>query len=363
MTHHNDAHRFRPSRALAAAVLAVALAACSDSSTGPGDPGTLDTGQADANLAAFEDFFSSAEWRSFEAFGSRVDGSGVSSAIAPIMEEAAESSGEAVARTTRRLFAATSQIPLISSASLGKTFVIDEATGEYAPDPDRTGAPSNGVRFILYASINGTDDPDLETEIGHVDLLDNGAGTPGIDLRLVAVAEGETFLDYGVAVEGDESAGSVDVDGFLLHDGNRLDFTFAGVVTDSGGEPSLSVSATLDVDSGDFHVALDLAGAGEEDDGTFTLDLSVTFEDQSIAIAADVDGGILSAVFRVNGQVFATAEGDPDEPVIVGADGGPLSLDEIRVLIEIIEVADEVLDFLEGLLEPAGDIIELGVIL
>ncbi|MFV1986091.1 MAG: hypothetical protein ACC682_02330 [Gemmatimonadota bacterium] len=362
MTQTDGTRRFRQARAIGAAMLAVALAACSESATGPGDASTLDTQGAEANLTSLDGFFSSAQWRSFEAFGGRVDGSGVSAAVTPTIGEAGADKG-AVAEAARRLVAATSQIPLISAGSLGKTFVIDPSTGEYAPDPARTGAPSNGVRFILYASIDGSDAPDLETEIGYVDLLDNGAGTPGVDLRLVAVAEGTTFLDYRVAVEGDETAGSISVDGFLLDEGDRLDFSFVGVVVDNGGVPTLSVSATLDVDSRDFHVAIDLDGVGQESDGTFTLDLSLSFEDQSVTIAATVEDGNMSAVFRVNGNVFATAEGNPDEPTIVGADGEPLSVDEIRVLGEIIEIADDVLEFLDELLEPAGNIIALGIIL
>ena len=38
-----------------------------------------------------------------------------------------------------------------SRSVLGRTFVIDVGTGEYAPDDGRGGAPLDGTRFILYA--------------------------------------------------------------------------------------------------------------------------------------------------------------------------------------------------------------------
>lgn len=344
--------------------LAIAAAACSDSPAGPGGA-KLDTQGADASLASFEAFFESGSWRSFEALGSRIDASGVTASMIPGLDGlsgAVASPGEAAASAAFRLLLATQRVPLISSGSLGKTFVIDPATGEYAPDPSRTGAQANGVRFILY-DVDELGEPDLASEIGHVDLLDDGASTEGISLRLVAQVGGAVFLDYGVALAGDETFASVTVDGFLVPDGERLDFSFSANATQSQGEFTLDLDASLDVDSRDFHVTLTADGVGMEDDGSFDIALSIRYGSQSIAIEASGNDDTMSAVFRVNGSVFATAEGDPDAPVILGADGEALSLDEIRVLGEILEVADGVFEFFGELLEPAGGIIELAVIL
>jgi len=351
---------------LATLATALGLAACSDNPTGPAGESGLDTQAAESNLTTLDGFFDSSEWRSFEAFGGRVEDSGVRASFVPELEDIGDGSRtgrELATAAAMRLFAAASQTPLISAGSLGKTFAIDPETGEYAEDPARTGAPANGVRFVLYAPLGEDETPDLEREIGYVDLVDNGATAPGIDLRLTAVAEDVVFLDYGVALEGDDSAGSVQVDGFLRHEGDRLDFDFAAESSEVAGETTLSVDATLDVESRDFHVALDVDGVGSEDDGALTVELSVAFESHSIAISASGSDGEIDATFRVNGQIFATATGNSDDPVIVGADGGQLSLDEIRVLIDIIQVSEDILTFFGELLEPAGDIILLGLIL
>src|SRR2546425_7284057 len=69
---------------------------------------------------------------------------------------------------------------LFPSTVLGKTFIYYTGTGRYGVS-DRTGAPSNGVRFILY-SVN----PATRTivtplqEIGSVDLTDKGSNTLGV---------------------------------------------------------------------------------------------------------------------------------------------------------------------------------------
>ena len=46
-------------------------------------------------------------------------------------------------------------VQVIRPAVLGHTYVYDPAAHRYVPDPARTGAPANGVRFILYAADPG----------------------------------------------------------------------------------------------------------------------------------------------------------------------------------------------------------------
>jgi len=349
-----------------ALTLALTAAACSDSPTAPGGGTTLDTQQADANLTSLQGFFDSNSWNSFEALGTRIDNSGVAASLVPGLEDvdgsSVAASGRGVARGMLRLLVATQRIPLISNANLGTTFIIDPATGEYAPDPSRTGAPANGVRFILY-DVDALGEPDLTSEIGHVDLIDNGATTEGISLRLIAEAGGTTFLDYGVMLSGTASAATITIDGFLASQDGRLDFGFTANANENQGQATFDLDATLDVAAEDLHVALSANGVGTDNNGAFDLNLSIQYGSDSIAIEATGDDTTLSATFRVNGAVFATAQGDPNEPVIVGANGEALTADEIRVLDEIINAAEDLLNFFDGLIEPAGGIIALAVAL
>ena len=345
--------------------LGLVAAACSDSPAGPNGTTTLDTQRADANLTSLQNFFGTNSWKSFEALGTRIDSSGVAASLIPGLDEVGNSvaaSGRGVARATLRLLVATQRIPLISSAALGTTFVIDPATGEYTPDPSRTGAPANGVRFILY-DVNALGEPDLTAEIGHIDLIDNGASTEGISLRLIAEAGGTTFLDYGVMLSGVATAATVTIDGFLVSEGQRLDFGFTANANESGGQATFDLDATLDIDAEDLHVALTANGVDTDKNGAVDLDLSIRYGSDSIQVAATGDDTTLSATFKVNGSLFATASGNPDQPVIVGANGEALTEEEIRVLGEIIDAAEGVLDFFDKLIEPAGGIIDLAVAL
>jgi len=307
-------------------------------------------------------FLTSPAFASYRALGIKIGGSGVVASVVPSPDalEGLPAAGEAASR----LWSAVSRIPLISTGNLGNTFVIDPATGEYAVDPSRTGAPSNGVRFILYALVEGTEDPDLSQEIGHVDLVDQGATSAGIDLRLTAVADGLTFLEYGVTVEGDDTNGTVAIDGFVADATNRLDFDFDVSATENGNQTNVSLNASVRVDSEGLVITVAANGASfDGQEGSLTVQLSVRYGSESLDIDVEGDDTAIDATFRINGSVFATATGNPDAPVILGADGTELSEQEIRVLQEIVETADEIFNFFEDLAGPAEGIILLAAIL
>ena len=99
----------------------------------------------------------------------------------------------AVTTAERLMSAATLDVGLASPAlrpeALGSTYIYDPALRRYVVAPGRSGAPANGVRFILYAVNPVTHEPISAVEIGYADLLDEGVARPtGIDLRLIVVS-------------------------------------------------------------------------------------------------------------------------------------------------------------------------------
>jgi hypothetical protein len=53
----------------------------------------------------------------------------------------------------------------------GKTFVYDVTSASYVIDASATGAPANGVRYVLYDWVPGTGAPALPlTRIGHTEI-------------------------------------------------------------------------------------------------------------------------------------------------------------------------------------------------
>src|SRR3972149_2379721 len=124
---------------------------------------------------------------------------------------------------------------VIPQEALGKTFTYNEVDGIYVLS-DRTGAPTNGVRFILYA-VNPFAHTVVTplTEVGYVDLLDESS-TSTIQLHLLAyiTASGTTpLIDYTASA------------------------TIQGLPTPTGA----TVTATGDVSDGTNTVEFDLSQA------------------------------------------------------------------------------------------------------
>ena len=72
---------------------------------------------------------------------------------------------------------------------LGATIVYDRVADEWGPDPDRTGAPAEGMRIVYYALTSGEVDPTL-TERGYIDLTDED--TPELSRLRIHVVNTET---------------------------------------------------------------------------------------------------------------------------------------------------------------------------
>jgi hypothetical protein len=242
---------------------------------------------------------------------------------------------------------------LISDSSLGMTFVYDPAQNKYVADPLRTGAPANGIRLILYATTS-IGEPDVTQETGHADLIDNGAGVDGIDLRFEVVNEGQTFLDYSVRAQGDNGSGSIGIAGFVQGDDDRLDFDLAA----EGDVNGFGLDVLVENASSDFRV--DASIEGEIDAGE--IGLEVHYGDQSVTIEIEGSDDSLEAEFYLNGELFATASGDPDDPSILGADGEPLTPEGFLVLFQIYELGEDLFTLFGDLTAPVGLIILLGIL-
>jgi len=345
----------------AVAALVVGLTACDDGPTAPIGPANFDAQTAEVGLNRLDGLLASPAWASYEALSKKIGGSGIVAARIPAIET---DGFPVVGDATGRLLSAANRIPLISAGNLGKTFVIDATTGEYVDDPGRAGAPSNGVRFVLYELIEGTENPDLDNEIGHLQLVDNGGASAGIDLRLTAVANGLTFVEYGVEVDGNDAAGSVSIDGFVADGTDQLDFTFTVAATETATETTIDLDATLSVASQNLSVSVSADGSSLEGQGdAVTAQVVVTYGDESLSIDFSGNEQSINATFRINGSVLATATGNPDDPQILGAEGMELTALEIEVLGHIIETTDDIFEFFEDLVEPAEGIILLAVIL
>jgi hypothetical protein len=232
---------------------------------------------------------------------------------------------------------------------LGVTFVRNTETLEYEPS-DRTGAPSNGVRFIVYAAnpISGEPVSPLQ-EVGYADV-EVTTTTNGGSLRLELVSGGVTYLDYtvGATLDQSQTSGTVTVSGFVSNGDDRVNFDLDMHLSES----TLTFDYNLSVPTrGNFR--LDLEEVLNLDNSTATTSLELRGPHGTVSLTGSYGTGTGSFEVEVNGDPFATITvSGGSEPVITGADGEPLSEQEMQTLRNIYLMFLGGFDFFEDLLDP-----------
>src|SRR5574341_1180466 len=171
-------------------------------------------------------------------------------------------------QTQAMAFAVAAPEAVIPAAALGKTFTYNPDTEAYELS-DRTGAPSNGVRFILYAvnPVTHTVTTPL-TEVGYADLLDESAGaTVQLHLKAYITASGNTpLIDYTVSatLQGSPTAptgATVTADGYLSDGTNTVEFDLSQTYSTTSG---IQVEYTLAVPEKDVEVTFAATFRSEE---------------------------------------------------------------------------------------------------
>ena len=325
------------------------LAACSDGNAP--QPGQFNTSRVEAGVAAVQRAAASPMLGSLMATG-RVAGSFAGSAAVGGATNGLEDAVQRLAAATTGAGAAL--IPVMQPSVLGKTFVYDASTRTYVPDATRTGAPPNGVRFVLYeTAANG--DPVPGREIGYADLTDERRSSPTTaGVRLVVVSGGVTHLDYAFDLTGSLDAATFVVQGFLSDGTDRVNFSIRASSQLFGRGGEASIDATLTVPRHDFTVTAKAQGIAGESNGDGKIDLTVRSGADEIIVDAETTEGQLDASFVVNGQLLATATGDPSAPTIRGEGGRDLTTEELHALGAIVGMAGGVFELVGNLLAPAG---------
>ncbi len=232
---------------------------------------------------------------------------------------------------------------------LGKTFVRNPETLEYEVS-DRTGAPSNGVRFIVYTvnPISGQPVTPLQ-EVGYADVEVTQTATSA-SIRIELVSGNVTYLDYTVAATASQTAATINVSGFVSNGEDRVNFDL-DIHIDSD-DSILTFDYALAVPTrGNFRMDLEEQWNLETDAVTSSLELRGPHG--TVEITGNWADNAGSYNVEVNGDPFATITvSGGSEPVITGADGQPLSEEELHALQEIYLVFLGGFDFFEDLLDP-----------
>ena len=237
---------------------------------------------------------------------------------------------------------------------LGKTFVLNPATGQYEIDDSRTGAPANGVRLILYAVdpiLHATVEPLVE--IGYLDLTDES--TPSADaIGIEAVISGTTILDYDASATVTTTSVTFSAVGFLVHEGTQVDFNLSQSFSESDG---ISIDYLVSAPSEDASIRLEIDAAPASESASITL--TVEHNADIVVLHIEATAGSIEGSVTFNGELVILISGTEADPVFTDREGNPISPEDLEALHELFQSAEEVFGALDDLLEPAYHVLQL----
>jgi hypothetical protein len=372
-------------RILAGVALGFA-AACSESA---GPTRLADPTTTAAKVNAVDSVFRVSTIDAFTSIGDLIDpASGLAPAASMLRATQPEApgpwkSGYAGAAQRFRAFSNVSLSPsntlgLIPDELKGKTFEWDVPTHHYVAT-DRPGAPANGVRFILYAINPITRRPaEPLVEVGYVDLHDLSVdNTRSLRIVVAGVDGTPVYVDYTVAGTVTPGQFTASANGFISNGetgdaSKKLIFNLAATLT----EASFTFEASLELDHPAVTITEKTTATKSATGVLLTIDFtmvepnnetvhiggSVTVTDDERQADGHRDGGpgrhdddgIVTADLEVsvNGGLFATIKGTSPDIKILGADGQPLSEEELHALRELFRLPARVFSFFQDLLHP-----------
>jgi len=340
-------------RKFAALSLIAVVAACSDS-TGPEnyDP-VATTTKAEAVLAALS-------WNPALASLAVLGPAMQLSVAQPALSLAPFDPTDATITTADRMrswqdllpsFGATGSLALFPVDLLGKTFVYDTDLSRYALDSTATGAPTDGVRFILYAVDPVAGQVVLPLNpVGYVDLID--VSSPSADaVEIVVVVNGTTYLDYTASAAQGTTSATISAEGYVSNGTDQVDFDLSLTATLS--QASLDYQLT----SADGTVRL-VATLGSNNNVNATLTLQG--DGETIALTLTFGPSTISGAITYNGDVVVNVAGTPDSPTFTRPDGTALTQAEINALLAFGDIIETLFDAFDNLLAPALVVFAIG---
>jgi hypothetical protein len=261
-------------------------------------------------------------------------------------------SAERIARIVPRpatggFSASTATIP---SEFLGKTFIY--SGGSYVVSA-QTGAPANGVRFLLYTVDPATSLPEVPlVQAGRVDLVDMSAGSTSA-ARVIVVSGSTTYLDYRVSATSTATSGRVTVLGLITDGNTEATFNLRSVLTLDAG---LTLSYSLDVPERDLSIDLALSASGTmPESSTIGMTLDMRGQNGWVRFTGQISASGGTFDVAINGTPFATVTSTTGaEPVITGSDGQPLAQEEIDALQQVLEFSGGSFAAFDELIAPVG---------
>jgi hypothetical protein len=345
-------------------VFAIGLAACNDS-TNPGD--SFDPSASAADLEAVGNAFDTDVYNSLSAMGGNFGVVGAAPALAASVVDAGwisvsspdkwELYGGEIANALLSRAAAALLIP---DTFRGRTY--EHNVDGYFHNPDRAGAPLNGIRFILYEVNPITGDPGT-TEIGWVDVMDESTDLEAI-VRL-SVWSGEIeYINYTVGASGVINSITFEIDGWVTDGITQVNFTLNHSIDANFAGARAEIDYQIDVPSRDFSVAANMVIEfnAETQAGSITITASFSEASNNVVVQGSIDSQTDSGTLEVlvNGDLFATITLTGESITVVGPDGNALSQEQAQALRTITDALGDIFnDTFENFFDPVEWLFEI----
>jgi hypothetical protein len=250
---------------------------------------------------------------------------------------------------------ATPNAVVIPAEVRGTTWVFDPAQHKYVVDASRTGAPENGVRYILYAVNPLSHEPVVDAEIGYADLTDEGDDTPNTaSLRLRAVSDDVVFVDYAATITRTDTGGEIQASGAFFYDAKHLSFDIQVQVGAGPDQAGVDLHARLEVPEDSAQLETGIHVTADPVTGRLAMTQNVEVCDHTFTIEASGSNDEAHATIVVDGTAFAQIHQTANVVVVVGADGRPLPPDQRKALGQIFTLFADVSAAVGRLLQPVG---------
>ncbi|HEU4682355.1 MAG TPA: hypothetical protein VFS51_11440, partial [Gemmatimonadales bacterium] len=193
-------------------------------------------------------------------------------------------------------------------------------------------------------------------ETGHVDLIDISSGSTSA--ARVVVVSGETeYIDYTVAVSSSASDGRVIVLGSVTDGVHQANVNLRATVTFNAG---LTLTYDVTVPTRDFSIDLTLVSSGlDPETGTIDISLDVRGANGWIRMTGEFNDAGATLNVNVSGHHFATVTAvGAGDPVITGANGEPLTDEDIAALTGIFFITTGAFASFDQMFIPVGSFLE-----
>ena len=272
---------------------------------------------------------------------------------ASVAAASAGSHWEAAAAAEAFAAAGPASGPLLPVDFRGRTY--DRGVDGYRHNLERTDAPVNGVRFILYEVDPATHIPGT-TEIGYVDLLDESTDLAYV-ARVVVVTGGVVRINYTVsAVVGTQTLGFT-VSGFIGDGTNQIDVYLSMTFVHALPVSTATVEHRISVPSRGFEVNATVVFEFNDETLQGSADVNATFMQSHHTVTVtgvmtfsegDLPTEAGSFEIHVDGQLFATVTVDVtangETITVQNATGGELTSTEAQHVRTIFHGLEEMFD-------------------